>query len=49
MKISKTTVCLWLNRYNEGNDIDRKEGSGRKKLLMEENKIIINEIKKINY
>lgn len=32
MKISRPTIINWIKRYNESESIDRKEGSGRKKI-----------------
>jgi len=32
MKINRITVTKWLDKYNNENNIDRKVGSGRKKI-----------------
>jgi transposase len=32
MSISRPTIINWIKRYKNNNSIDRKEGSGRKKI-----------------
>ena len=32
MSISRPTIINWIKRYNNSNSIDRKDGSGRKKI-----------------
>lgn len=32
MNISRPTIIHWINKYIENKSIDRKEGSGRKKI-----------------
>ena len=32
MNINRRTVINWLNRYSTTNTVDRKSGSGRKKI-----------------
>jgi len=32
MNISRPTIINWIKRYKNNNSIDRKEGSGRKKI-----------------
>ena len=39
---SRPTVRSWVKRYNETNNLDRKKGSGRKKIVQD---VIINVIR----
>ena len=32
LKITRITVAKWIKKYKEDNNIDRKIGSGRKKI-----------------
>ena len=34
MTISRHTVALWINRYNNDKCLERKRGSGRKKIQL---------------
>lgn len=36
MKVNKNTVSLWLKRYSDTNKVNRKNGSGRKRIIGEE-------------
>lgn len=50
MKINKNTVSRWISRYEINKTINRKSGSGRnKKTSIEQDKIIINELKNNKY
>lgn len=47
MKINRHTVERWLNRYKNNNNVNRQDGSGRRKeTSTQEDKIIFNTIKK---
>lgn len=49
MNINRKTVMKWINSYEKNNNIERKEGSGRKKItLREDDEFIIDVIKKDN-
>jgi transposase len=49
MKIGKNTVSRWLKQYRNYNNVNRKQGSGRKKIINENNTdYLLNEIKKDN-
>ena len=49
MDININTVYLWLRKYSKDGNIDRKIGSGKKKLSSDEELVIINEIKKTKH
>ena len=50
LKINRSTVKTWIDRYNEQNNINRKIGSGRpRKTNKEDDKIIVECFKKDKY